>query len=157
MTCEKKRAEHHAENAEPSAEQNEAEFQQPERAPNSSFGIASEQSAETATTTTVIGLTRLAETAASPMISRPQFRSSRQAAPACAHRPRGSVQKQFHQKNFQNAGERNAFPRFGERQQEFGRKHLRVKPVTARYPPEIHRARKTAAYRSSRSNETIRK
>ena len=40
-------------------------------APNSSFGIASEQSAETATTTTVIGLTRLAETAASPMISPP--------------------------------------------------------------------------------------
>ena len=31
MTCEKKRAERHAENAEPSAEQNEAKFQQPER------------------------------------------------------------------------------------------------------------------------------
>ena len=44
----------------------------------------------------------------------------------------------FHQKNFQNAGERNAFPRFGERQQEFGRKHLRVKArdsqVSARNP-----------------------
>ena len=31
MTREKKRAEHHAENAEPSADQNEAELQQPER------------------------------------------------------------------------------------------------------------------------------
>lgn len=44
----------------------------------------------------------------------------------------------FHQKNFQNAGERNAFPRFGERQQEFGRKHLCVKArdsqVSARNP-----------------------
>ena len=108
-------------------------------APNSSFGIASEQSAETATTTTVIGLTRLAETAASPMISPPTIPIVPPSGPGMrTPASRISSKSKFHQKNFQNAGERNAFPRFGERQQEFGRKHLCVKArdsqVSARNP-----------------------
>ena len=123
---------------------------------HSSFGIAKELNALNATITTAIGLTRLALTAASPMISPPTIPIVPLKAPGIRI-PASRISSNASSINNTSRRLGNGTPC-----RDSAKDRIRLvgriivwNPITARYVPDNKKEKSIAAYRITRSKEAI--